>query len=152
MCAKTSQAAVQRLEHRLGRTPRAKEVANELGWALDQFHHCMVEAGAGDVRSGEHELENADDDASIWAGAGDDNESADEHADPLRALQLRQRHIALNAAFDTLEEAERYVMEAIYQRGTPLRDIGETLGLSESRVSRMSTEIVAKLRLRLRDW
>jgi DNA-directed RNA polymerase specialized sigma subunit len=33
-----------------------------------------------------------------------------------------------------------------------LRDIGQTLGVSESRVSRMASEIVAKLRRRLRDW
>jgi len=144
--------AVRRLEHGLGRTPRAKEVANELGWSLDEFHRCMVEAGAGGVRTGEIELENVEDDSSIWAGDDDEVDTIDEHADPMRALQQRQRHAALNAAFDALEEAERFVMESIYKHGTSLRDIGETLGVSESRVSRMSAEIVAKLRLRLRDW
>jgi RNA polymerase sigma factor for flagellar operon FliA len=144
-------AAVQKLEHRLGRAPRAKEVANELGWPLEQFHRCMVEAGAGGVRAGEDDLENIDDDSAIWAKT-DEHDVIDEHADPLHALQQRQRHAALNAAFDALEEAERYVMESIYKHGLTLRDIGATLGVSESRVSRMSADIVAKLRLRLRDW
>lgn len=144
--------AVQRLEHRLGRTPRAKEVANELEWPLDKFHQCMVEAGAGGVRSGEADLENIEDNSSIWASLNDEDTAIDEHADPLRSLQLRQRHAALNAAFDALEEAERYVLESIYKNGATLRDVGETLGVSESRVSRMTTEIVAKLKLRLRDW
>ena len=144
--------AVQRLEHALGRTPRAKEVANDLGWTLEKFHRCMVEAGAGGVRAGEADLENLEDDSALWGGHGDDEGAIDEHADPLRALQQRQRHAALTAAFDALEEAERYVMESIYQHGTPLREIGEVLGVSESRVSRMSAEIVAKLRRRLRDW
>lgn len=145
-------AAVQRLEHRLGRAPRAKEVANELGWSLEHFHRCMLDAGAGGARAGEIDLENMDDDSAIWAGAGDEHVLLDEQADPLHALQQRQRHAALNAAFDALEEAERYVMESIYRNGLTLRDIGQTLGVSESRVSRMASEIVAKLRRRLRDW
>lgn len=63
-----------------------------------------------------------------------------------------QRHAALSAAFDALEEAERYVMESIYDRGLSLREIGQTLGVSESRVSQISGEIVAKLKRRLQDW
>ena len=42
-------------------------------------------------------------------------------------------------------------MEAIYDRGLPLSEIGQTLGVSESRVSQMSAEIVAKLKRRLQD-
>ncbi len=144
-------AAVQRLEHRLGRPPRAKEVANELDWTLDQFHDVMIDAGAADTRTGDEELENHEDDSAIWASSSSEH-VIDEHADPLRTLQQRQRHAALNAAFDALEEAERYVMEAIYKHGLPLKDIGDVLGVSESRVSRMSSEIVAKLRIRLRQW
>jgi RNA polymerase sigma factor for flagellar operon FliA len=142
--------AVQRLEHQLGRAPRAKEVANELDWPLEKFHQCMVDAGAAGVRAGDEALDVADE-----FGASDDSEqhmAVDEHADPLRSLQQRQRHAALNAAFDALEEAERFVMEAIYDHGASLRDIGQTLGVSESRVSQMSSEIVAKLRRRLREW
>jgi RNA polymerase sigma factor for flagellar operon FliA len=144
--------AVQRLEHRLGRPPRAKEAANELGWSLDDFHRCMVDAGVAGMRTGDDELENHDDDSAIWGGHADEHATIDEHADPLQALQQRQQHAALNAAFDALEEAERYVMESIYKNGLTLRDIGQTLGVSESRVSRMASDIVAKLRVRLRDW
>ena len=64
----------------------------------------------------------------------------------------RSRHAALSVAFDALEEAERFVMESIYDRGIALRDIGETIGVSESRVSQMSAAIVAKLKRRMRDW
>jgi len=46
--------------------PRAKEVANELDWSLDEFHHCMVDAAAGSLRPGDEELENRDDDSAIW--------------------------------------------------------------------------------------
>ncbi len=144
--------AVQRLEHRLGRTPRAKEVANELGWSLDKFHRTMVDAGAAGARAGDVELELLEE--TGWGALESDERHAvaDEHVDPLRALQQRQRHAALNAAFDALDEIERFVMESIYDHDMGLRDIGQALGVSESRVSQMSAEIVAKLRRRLRDW
>ena len=136
--------AVQRLEHELGRTPRAKEVANELNWPLDKLHESLVDAGAAPKRAGDEELEHWEDGLGVSV-------SDEGHADPMLALQQRQRHAALSAAFDTLEEAERYVMESIYEHGLPLRQIGQTLGVSESRVSQMSAAIVAKLKRRLRD-
>ena len=145
---------LQRLEHGLGRTPRAKEVANELNWTLEEFHDAMVDAGMGAVRSSDEELDVAED--TLWSGLADEDDEVhgkvDEHADPVRALQMRQRHAALNAAFDALEEVERYVMESIYDKEMGLREIGQTLGVSEGRVSQMSAEIVAKLRRRLRGW
>jgi len=52
--------AVQKLEHLLGRAPRAQEVANELDWSLSRFHGCMAEVGVGSLRSG-------DDDAAVRA-------------------------------------------------------------------------------------
>jgi RNA polymerase sigma factor for flagellar operon FliA len=135
------QNAVQRLEHELGRAPRAKEVANELNWPLERLHESLVDAGAAPKRSDDEELEHADE-------HGIASESDD---DPMLALQRRQRHAALSAAFDALEEAERYVMESIYEQGLPLRQIGQTLGVSESRVSQIAAGVVAKLKRRLRD-
>jgi RNA polymerase sigma factor for flagellar operon FliA len=145
--------AVQRLEQALGRTPRAQEVANALGWSLEKFHRCMVDAGAGGRRVGDQELEEAQEEAVSVTDplTYDSHHLGQSHADPMRALQQRERQAALSAAFDALEEAERYVMEAIYDRGLALREIGETLGVSESRVSQMSAGIVAKLRRRLQD-
>ena len=149
---KALREAVRRLEHSLCRAPRAKEVANELAWPLDAVHQCMVDAGAAGVRTGDEMLENREDDSTIWGRDSENLTSVDEHGDPLDGLQQRQRHAALNAAFDALEASERYVMESIYKHGLAMRVIGETLGVSESRVSRIASEIVSKLRLRLRDW
>lgn len=141
-------AAVHRLEHRLGRTPRAKEVSNELGWTLDAFHDCMVDVGAGGAREGDEELENLADEGL----SADGDTSVDEHADPLRCVQQHQRHAALNAAFDALEARERRVMEMIYDLELTLQEVGVELGVSASRVSQMHEQIVSKLRLRLRQW
>jgi RNA polymerase sigma factor for flagellar operon FliA len=146
---RAARAAVQRLEHRLGRAPRAKEVATELGWSLDQFHRCMVDAGAGSVRAGDEAL---DVDEGLSNAQGDAPMAVAESGDPLHALQQRRRAVALHAAFDALDEIERFVMESIYDKELGLRDIGAALGVSESRVSQISAQVVAKLRRRLRDW
>ena len=148
-------AAVQVLEHRLGRTPRAKEVATELGWTLDAFYTCMLNAGAGPTRIRDEQLERSGDEVSAM-GALDSAETTsgalDEHADPLRLAQRKQRQAALRDAFAQLEERERFVMEMIYDRELGLAEIGTALGVSPSRVSKMHEAIVAKLRLRLRSW
>jgi len=145
-------SAVQRLEHRLQRTPRAKEVANELGWTLQKFHDLMVEAGAGGARTEDEDLEQGEEAFAAWAAYGDEEAQIDELADPLRGLQVRQRHEALNAAFDALEERERFVMEQLYQREASMGEVAETLGLSTARISQINNEVVAKLKRRLRDW
>jgi RNA polymerase sigma factor for flagellar operon FliA len=149
-----ARAAVQKLEHLLHRTPRAKEVANELGWTLKQFHDLMVEAGAGGSRHADEELEAGEEAFAVWAayGEGETEAEVDDLADPLRGLQARQRHEALNAAFDALEERERYVMEKLYQQEASMSQIAEELGLSTARISQINNEVVAKLKRRLRDW
>ncbi len=137
-------AAVQELEHRLLRAPRAQEVANELGWSLAAVHACMAEAGGSALRDGEALLDD-EGDAEIL-------HTADDHADPLDSLQRRQRHRALNTAFGALEERERQVMQMLYEGGLDHRGAAVTLGVSPSRVSQMHAAAVEKLKRRLRDW
>lgn len=144
---------VQVLEHRLLRAPRASEVACELGWSLAKLHASLVEAGAAALRAGDSPLDDDQPDAAFARGADEEaSHCFDEHADPLRALQRRQRSAALNAAFDQLEERERIVMQMIYERGLEHRDAAATLGISAARVSQLHSAIVEKLKRRLRDW
>lgn len=145
-------SAVQRLEHLLGRAPRAQEVANELDWSLSEFHDCMSEIGAGALRAQDDAAAPLEDLAvPRWSDAAD-SDPLDEEADPLRAVQQRQRHAALHRAFDALEAHERLVMELIYDHGAPLRDVGAALGVSAPRACQIHEQIVNKLRRRLRDW
>ena len=129
-------AAVQRLEHELGRAPRAKEVANELRWPLDKLHRSLADVGAHGPR-----VDDTQDKPS---------EDGTHDLDPMVELSERQRNAALNAAFDALEEADRYVMECIYDRNMTLKEIGATLGVTESRISQIASAVVAKLKRRLR--
>jgi RNA polymerase sigma factor FliA len=144
-------AAVQALEHRLGRAPRAKEVAVELGWTLDAFYRTMLEAGAAPTRLEDEMLEPRSEDRHADQ-ALPTTAFIDEHADPQRVLQRQQRHDALAKAFDALEPQEHQVMEMIYARELDLAEIGSLMGVSASRVSQIHQATVAKLRIRMRDW
>lgn len=147
--------AVDGLQHRLGRAPRAKEVANALGWSLEAFHDCMVDAGAAGARADDTALEHREDEVAYDAFVGGDEAMfglPDEHGDPLHTVQLWQRHAALNSAFDALEERERTILRSMYVEDASQAEIGARLGVSASRVSQLHDEIVGKLRRRLRDW
>lgn len=144
-------AAVQQLEHRLGRAPRAKEVANELGWTLEVFYKAMLEAGAAPTRLEDEALEPPQDELNGRAAPGS-HSVIDEHADPQRLLQRQQRHEALTRAFEELLPQERAVMEMIYARELDLSEVGQALGVSASRASQIHQATVAKLRRRMREW
>lgn len=142
--------AVQKLEHFLGRAPRAQEVANELDWSLSRFHDCMAEVGVGALRGGD--ADSTLEDLAAPEADAHDPDPLDESADPLHAVQQRQRHAALHRAFDMLEARERMVMEMIYEQDASLREVGQALGVSAPRACQIHEEIVTKLRRRLRDW
>lgn len=144
--------AVHRLEHHLGRAPRAKEVANELGWSLDTFHRVMVESGDGEVRFADDDCDEGQQGDLAMAAEEASHALPDEFADPLQNLQQRQRHAALAKACEALEGRDRHIMEMIYEHGLGPKEIGPTLGISGPRVSQLHEAIVAKLRLRLRQW
>ena len=144
--------AVQRLEHRLGRAPRAKEVSNELGWTLAEFHRSMAEAGAGALRYGDEDLQQIEEESALELATRERAAPLDQGSDPVSALQLRQRVSALMQAFEGLEPREQAIMEMIYDRELGLEAIGAELGVSASRVSQLHEATVAKLRRRMRDW
>ena len=59
---------------------------------------------------------------------------------------------ALAQAIDTLPERERLLMSLYYNDELNLKEIGEVLGVSESRVSQIHSQTVVRLRGKLRDW
>ena len=144
--------AVQRLEHRLGRAPRAREVSAELGWTLAAFHRSMAEVGAGTLRYGDEDLQQIEEESALELASRARAMPLDEGSDPVSALQLRQRVSALGKAFESLEPREQAIMEMIYDRELGLEAIGAQLGVSASRVSQLHEATVAKLRRRMRDW
>jgi RNA polymerase sigma factor for flagellar operon FliA len=141
--------AVRRLEHRLGRPPRSKEVATELGWTLAEFHRSMAEVGQGTLRYGQEDVQQIEEESALELADRERGTLLDACRGPFGALQMRQRLAALGQALERLESRERAIMEMIYDADMGVEEIGADLGMSPSRVSQLHKAIVAKLRQRL---
>jgi RNA polymerase sigma factor FliA len=76
-------------------------------------------------------------------------ESCDEECDPTLSAERRQARERFREAFAQLPARERQVAVLLYVEGWTLRDIGARLGVSESRVSQIHTELRKRLRERL---
>ena len=140
------EAAVHRLEQKLGRAPQESEIAREMGLALTDYQELL-----GKVRG--TQLVYLED----MSGDDGDNDYLDRHvgdegANPLAQLQDQRMREALVAAIKSLPEREQYVMSMYYEHDMNLKEIAAVLKVTESRVCQLHSQCVARLRVKLRAW
>ena len=91
---------------------------------------------------------------SLWQGHGEegffDQYCADDRPDPLQCLLNDAQRATLVKAVQDLPEREQKVMGLYYEHDKNLREIGEILGVSESRVCQLHSQAITRLRSRLR--
>ena len=76
----------------------------------------------------------------------------DDSPTPDRRLEDVRFRESLVAAIDGLPEREKLLMNLYYVEDLTLKEIGEVLGVTESRVSQLHSQAVARLRAKLGDW
>jgi RNA polymerase sigma factor for flagellar operon FliA len=139
------EAAVSKLEQQLGRPPGEQELARELQVPLEEYQQMLLEARG-------HQLLHYED----FQSEGDDDflerHAADERPDPLRQIEDGGFRAALVEAIKVLPEREQLMMSLYYEEELNLKEIGAVLGVTESRVSQLHSQAVARLRSRLKDW
>ncbi len=140
---RTIETTLRRLEHRLGRAPRETEVAEELGIPLGDYQKMLQEARGYQLISLE-DFTNPD-------GENDfEHRIEDRAASPMDRLADRKLREQLVAGIENLPEREKLVMGLYYEEELNFREIGETLGVSESRVCQLHSHAIARLRGRLK--
>jgi RNA polymerase sigma factor for flagellar operon FliA len=139
----------QQLQRRLGREPTDDEAAEELGVSLDQFYGLLDQVKAVNLLS----LDDQDnpllgqlDAEQVLAALG-----REESEDPLARLGLAELRAQVAKAIGGLPEKEKLVVSLYYYDELTMREIGEVLGYTESRISQMHTKAILRLRARLRD-
>jgi RNA polymerase sigma factor for flagellar operon FliA len=135
---------ISRLEQQNGRAPSEAELAKALDMPLPDYQRLLQDARGYQIVS--YEDFSADDDDSFL-----DRYAIDHDADPLHVLEDRGLREALVEGIDELPEREKLVMGLYYEQELNLREIGEVLGVSESRVCQIHTQAIARLRVRLRE-
>jgi RNA polymerase sigma factor FliA len=137
--------AVRVIENRNGRDARDAEVAALLGIGLDEYHKILQDATGCRVFSFE-------DPAALGGGDDDDYGGVDAPNEPLEKLQTADFQRSLGEAIAGLPERERLVMALYYDEELNLREIGEVLGVSESRVCQIHGQALIRLRARMTEW
>jgi len=140
------EAAVGRLEQKLGRAPAESEIAKEMGMTLSEYQELL-----GKVRG--TQLVYLEDMAGV-EGENDflDRHVADDGSNPLSLLQDRKMRSALVDAIKQLPEREQYVMSMYYEHDMNLKEIAAVLKVTESRVCQLHSQSIARLRVKLREY
>lgn len=141
--AKQISAAVREVENRTGRDARAAEVAEVLGIGIDEYHRALESAVSTRLLSFD-QLADDPERAQLLPEAPDLAPDGFCEADEFRE--------ALAAAIGHLPEREQMVLSLYYDDELNLREIGEVLGVSESRVCQIHGQAVVRIRARLGEW
>ncbi|MDH5469715.1 MAG: RNA polymerase sigma factor FliA [Gammaproteobacteria bacterium] len=135
--------AVRKIENAVGRDARDVEVAEEMGLSLNEYHKILQDSTGCRIFSFEDPGTLADE------GYPQSNRQPNQ---PLENLQKSDFKQGLAEEIKGLPERERLVMALYYDEELNLREIGEILGVSESRVCQIHGQALIRLRARMGEW
>ena len=144
--AKEIEQASQELAVQLGRWPTHREIAFRLGISLPRLQHLMGRASSR-VVSLDYSLE---DRPNYGGNHGIDLVDEDVLSDPAKAAEHRAAVLFLKEAVNTLSPRDKAILQLRYGESRPFHEIGQLLGLSESRVCQLHKRIISCLRRELR--
>jgi RNA polymerase sigma factor FliA len=144
--AREIERAISELEAKLGRAPEDEEIAAKIGVSVDELDESLTDISRSSIAALDE----------LWSVSGDGDQvslldtiedtSGPRPAEALDETELRE---ALADAIARLPEREKLVVTLYYYEELTLREIGEVLGVTESRVSQLHTKAVLRLRSRL---
>lgn len=135
------EAAYQRIEQRLGRPATDEEVAVELELSVDELQELLGEVGSIVMLSFEE----------LGFGHGEERFKAEEllasrTVDPLLKLLTGEKVELIARALDRLPDKERLVISLYFYEELNLKEIGEILGVTESRASQIRSRALIRLK------
>ncbi|MBS0400225.1 MAG: RNA polymerase sigma factor FliA [Proteobacteria bacterium] len=137
--------AVRQLENERGHDAKPADIAARLGQSLEEYHKLVQDAASCRMFSFDQ------------LGTGDDESSPadrarDERPGPFEAMEQVGFRDALVQAIEGLPEREKMVLSLYYDDELNLREIGEVLEVSESRVCQIHGQALVRLRARMSEW
>ncbi len=139
--ARMISTAVHEAENRLNREAKDHEVAEELGVSLDEYHQMLMDSNGAHLYGF--------DDIGITEDVlvGDEPSSTEPHVHAMQQ-DLRQ---TLADIISSLPKNEQLALSLYYEHELNLKEIGEILGVSESRVSQIHSQATHRIKARLRQ-
>ncbi|WP_028471201.1 RNA polymerase sigma factor FliA [Neptunomonas japonica] len=136
--------AMQTLGASLGRDATDTEIATEMGISVSDYHDLLKDSVESRLFSFE-EMTSSD-------GESPGEQLSGVEPSPVAHTEKNAFKLALANAIDSLPEREKLVLALYYDEELNLKEIGEVLGVSESRVSQIHSQAAHRLRGRLREW
>ena len=135
------------LTYRLGRVPNEDEAAHEMNLSLEDYYKLLEEVNITTLLSLDDTFWNSRGDTSTLGDltADEQEKPADERVED---IELRERMVDF---LKELPEQEKLVVALYYYEELTLKEIGEIMRLTESRVSQIHTKAILNLRSRLRQ-
>lgn len=143
--ARRVQQAINQVESRTGRDASDQDVAKQLGVDLNEYHSMIQDTASSRLFSYEETF--GDDDSGL-----DSDGASMAFTPPLEGLQRESLKQSLAQAISQLPEREKLVLALYYDEELNLKEIGQIIGVSESRVSQIHSQAALRLRARMADW
>ncbi|GAB4237694.1 MAG: RNA polymerase sigma factor FliA [Acidobacteriota bacterium] len=141
--------AYSRVEQRLGRPATDEEVAAEMGMDLREFQALLDQLNGltiGHFRTSEEESDGVDaDNLPIWYSPISPEET------PFEAVSKKEMRQLLAESIKDLPEREQLILSLYYREELTMKEIGQILGVNESRISQLHTRAILRLRSRLQS-
>jgi RNA polymerase sigma factor for flagellar operon FliA len=145
--AREIERAMAELEAKLGRAPSDEEIAAKVGISQGELEGSLTDISRSSIAALDE----------LWtvSGSGGDQVALidtieDESLpDPQSAMSSTEMKEAIADAIARLPEREKLVVTLYYYEDLTLREIGEVLGVTESRVSQLHTKAILRLKARL---
>ncbi|PID63243.1 MAG: RNA polymerase sigma factor FliA [Gammaproteobacteria bacterium] len=131
------------IEQQQGREAKPREVAEKLGIEISAYHLILTESSAAHIYS----IDQPDEQTGETMPLPESSEST-----PGEHMEYQLFRGALANSISNLPEREALVMSLYYEEELNLREIGEILGVSESRVCQIHGQAMKRLKLRLAEW
>jgi RNA polymerase sigma factor for flagellar operon FliA len=145
--AREIERAIGELESRLGRAPTDEEISGKIAITVDELQESLSDISRSSIAALDE----------LWTISGDTGDQVSlldtiedtEGPQPQTALARTEMREALGEAIARLPEREKLVVTLYYYEELTLREIGEVLGVTESRVSQLHTKAILRLKARL---
>ena len=145
--AREIERAIAELEAKLGTAPDDAQIAAKIGISVDELEESLTDISRSSIAALDE----------LWTVSGSDGDQValidtiedTDAPDPQHRLSQTEMKEAIADAIARLPEREKLVVTLYYYEELTLREIGEVLGVTESRVSQLHTKAVLRLKARL---
>jgi len=135
-------AAINQVESKHGREARDEEIAMEMEVSIEEYHHILQDTNSVHLLSiDQPDHEELSEDRMV-----------SNRMTPFSELVESGFQEALVSEISNLPEKEKLVMSLYYDEELNLKEIGDVLSVSESRISQIHSQAIKRIRSRMADW